>query len=433
MLRIMQSAFCYRRISGILLSLSSALLLSAASATSAGAQSYTFINVADKTQEFFSFSPPQLSNNGTLLFSAGLDTAITGIFTKVPGDSTTTIATLGTEFLQFGGSFASINASGVVAFQGNNQLLNPSQGIYSGTGGPLTPVAQNSVVYPPSNLEFSEFGTGGVEAINDAGIIAFYAIRHASAGGGSGIFTRSSTGIGPITTVADSTSGAFQEISTNIAINGGGSVAFRSLTSAAGRGIFVVAPGGAITTIADDSDGFIGIAEGPSINDDGAVVFLASPFLAVQAVVTGSGGALTTVADTNGAYQSFQFGFSINNSGTVVFDAILDDTRRGIFTGPDPVADKVILVGDTLFGETVTSLQFYDGLNDNGDIAFLYGLDNGVDGVALAVVPEPATSVGLLVAAGAVSLLGRRRNSCGRSVTAARDAWAGALSSRPPG
>jgi hypothetical protein len=93
----------------------------------------------------------------------------------------------------------------------------------------------------------------------------------------------------------------FQEISTNISINAGGSVAFRSLTAAAGRGIFVVAPSGAITTIADDSDGLSGIEEGPSINDDGAVVFLASPSVGVQAVIMGSGGALATIADTNGA------------------------------------------------------------------------------------------------------------------------------------
>jgi hypothetical protein len=79
----------------------------------------------------------------------------------------------------------------------------------------------------------------------------------------------------------------------------------------------------------------------------------------------------------------------INNIGDVAFLAQLAPSTFGILTGPDPVADKVIRDGDTLFGSTVTDLFFntgpeFDGPNDAGQIAFRYSLANGRSGIALA-------------------------------------------------
>ena len=55
------------------------------------------------------------------------------------------------------------------------------------------------------------------------------------------------------------------------------------------------------------------------------------------------------------------------------------------------------------------------GLNDGGQVAFFYGLDNGVSGLAVATpVPEPM-SLGL-AAVGGLTLLRRRR---GRTYTRA--------------
>ncbi|MEX2168639.1 MAG: choice-of-anchor tandem repeat NxxGxxAF-containing protein [Pirellulales bacterium] len=391
-----------RRTIGALAALGLALLLTGP----AGAQRYTFTNVTDSSQEFEGrFSAPQINAGGTLVISARLDTGPIGIFTKAAGGPTTTIASDATGgFGGFGGSAGLINASGTVAFQGNKPFESPSQGIYTGAGGALTFIAGNEIGSP-----FSEFSSGGIEAINDAGTVAFYARRRASAGGGEGIFTRS--GAGPITTVADSTSGVFSGLSSQPAINAGGSVAFSGDGTAPGvlAGIFVVAPGGGVTTIVDASDGFTGPGT-TSLNNSGTVAFVARNG-SVQGIFTGNGGALTTVADESDGFRQFLSTPAINNNGLVVFDALLEDNRRGIFTGPDPVADKVILAGETLFGGTVIDTQFRNGLNDNGDIAFKYSLDNGVEGlaVAVAVVPEPA-GFGLLVAAGICCLLRRRRN-----------------------
>lgn len=49
-----------------------------------------------------------------------------------------------------------------------------------------------------------------------------------------------------------------------------------------------------------------------------------------------------------------------------------DGTTTGVFVGPDPAADRVIAVGDSLDGETVTGLRFCEeGLNNSGQLTFI--------------------------------------------------------------
>ena len=66
-------------------------------------------------------------------------------------------------------------------------------------------------------------------------------------------------------------------------------------------------------------------------------------------------GPLTTIADASGAYCVLG-NPSTNNRGTVAFVAILDTGDSGVFTGPNPVADKVIGTGDFLAGAMVTEV-----------------------------------------------------------------------------
>lgn len=93
----------------------------------------------------------------------------------------------------------------------------------------------------------------------------------------------------------------------------------------------------------------------------------------------------------------------INNDGMVTFWARRKDGRQGIFIGPDPLADALLLEGDPLFGSTVSFVGF-SNLNDRGDVAFTYRLSNGASGIAVAkLVPEPTnlclTGVALVLAA----------------------------------
>jgi len=87
--------------------------------------------------------------------------------------------------------------------------------------------------------------------------------------------------------------------------------------------------------------------------------------------------------DTTGAYgQIFGGGqVSINNRGEIVFGASLKAGGRGLFNGPDPVADKIIAIGDELLGSGVVGLpqNFMNprGLNNAGQILFSANLADG--------------------------------------------------------
>jgi hypothetical protein len=77
---------------------------------------------------------------------------------------------------------------------------------------------------------------------------------------------------------------------------------------------------------------------------------------------------------------------SINAAGTVACKGSLPSGPWAVLAGTAPVVDKVIAVGDSLFGSTVIGLgePGNNGLNNNGQIVFTYSLDNGVEGVAIA-------------------------------------------------
>jgi hypothetical protein len=75
-------------------------------------------------------------------------------------------------------------------------------------------------------------------------------------------------------------------------------------------------------------------------------------------IFTGDGGpTITTIADNSGAFEEFERLF-MNSSGMVAFQALLDPGLvRGVYTGPDPVRDAVIAVGEQLDNLTVVNLS----------------------------------------------------------------------------
>jgi hypothetical protein len=90
---------------------------------------------------------------------------------------------------------------------------------------------------------------------------------------------------------------------------------------------------------------------------------------------------MTTIADSSGLFSGF-WSPALNDEGTVAFSASLDTGEIGIFTGPDPIANKVIATGDTLFGSTVTSLQFFNqGLNNLNQLTFSAAFADGGSGI----------------------------------------------------
>ena len=95
--------------------------------------------------------------------------------------------------------------------------------------------------------------------------------------------------------------------------------------------------------------------------DDGTQgVFTANSFAAPSAF-----------ADSTGQFDSFSRA-AINNNGFIVFEADLDlEGGSGLYTGPDPQNDKVIEIGDDIFGRELLTLRFDpEGLNDGESISF---------------------------------------------------------------
>jgi hypothetical protein len=130
-----------------------------------------------------------------------------------------------------------------------------------------------------------------------------------------------------------------------------------------------------------------------------------------RAIFTGSDPVGDRLIDTNGPAKDL-LDVALNELGTIVFQATLDDGRSGLFSGPDLLADKIIATGDTLFGSTVTEVAFDRGLNDSNQVAFSYALANGSRGIAMATVPEPAGVAS--IALGAAWGLKRRRRRASR-------------------
>ncbi len=172
-------------------------------------------------------------------------------------------------------------------------------------------------------------------------------------------------------------------------INDGGTVAFRFHERVFQEGVgsvtlkyIMMSTGTTPTPVADSSGSYSGFGD-PSLNDGGQLAF--QGFLDAggsEILRSDDGTTLTSIADTGGPF-SFLYAVSLNDSGQVAFHASLDAGGIGIFTGPDPIADKVIAVGDPLATSTVTQIINFgrEGLNAAGQVAFIARLADGTEGV----------------------------------------------------
>jgi hypothetical protein len=60
----------------------------------------------------------------------------------------------------------------------------------------------------------------------------------------------------------------------------------------------------------------------------------------------------------------------INNNGLLVFFATPVERSLGVFCGKDPLADRIVAIGDPLFGSTVADFALNPvSLNDLGQLA----------------------------------------------------------------
>jgi hypothetical protein len=330
---------------------------------------YTFTLVADGgvLGATFGTSAPAINDVGTLAIVASLNNPPFQAILTGNGGPLTTIVTPPTGLTN---QQALINSSGTVAFS----IFGSS--ILTGNGGPLTLIYSRPI----------QGGTIALGGFNDAGTVGF---ADQDPTGHPAVLT--GTG-GPVTTLYNTTSGPFSVL-LEPDINNAGTVAFRADLLSGGAGIFR-GDGGPLTTIADTNGPFSNFSFGtPAINIEGTVAFTGFLKTGGEAIAVGSGGPLTIIADTSGPFRIIGIGSeAINDSGTVAFGADLAAGGIGIFTGPDPIADKVITAGDPLFGSTVTGLNFGRGLNNAGQLAFSANLADGRQvEVRANPIPEPST------------------------------------------
>ena len=370
---------------------------------SGSAEAFTFVEIASTTtSDFTGFSNTYAINDlGVVSFAAELE----GQMGIVGGDGGA-VSTMVDPSEGFGGiSFMDINSAGTVVFNDSATL-----GIYIADGGMITPVITEA-----SALGQIGFTVGGSEpfaapVINEAGTVAFIAANDALVPPREGLYLANGGVITPI--IEDTNLDIFR-----FGLNNNGEVAFAGIENVPvltddSDGI-LVGDGSGVPIVLPDPLGF-GTIEGPTFNDNGTVafdvLFVDDMGMAHQGIFTQNGEQLDLIVDDSGEFDGF-LRPAINNSDDLVFFAGLDAASPALFVGPDPVADRVIGIGDMLFGSAITSLSFTQqtGLNNQGQFAFFAEFADGSSGIFRVdpdepnpqPVPEPMSGWGLLAIAAA--------------------------------
>ncbi len=334
-------------------------------ASGAAHAEYRFTRIADETSVLGFDGPAAINDAGRVTFDA--DTVSGPAVFVGSGGPLSTVADTSDGFRFFG--FSSIDGRGRVSFFAFRN--DGSGGFYSGAHGETTFIDDSGPI----------FGFGGDCHSSRSG--AFTTVHAFLKNGGQSIFAGRDAAM---TTIAD-TSGDFSGFDTDPTVNAHGQVAFQGNLRSGGTGIFV-SNGGTLTTIADTSGIFAEFTGASSINNRGEVAFGAilksedGGFFRPDGIFVGSGGQVRTVVDSSGPFFNllpFRLGNpAINDNGQVAFSGVLDNFQMGLFVGPDPVADRVILIGDPLDGSSVISLNvFRDYFNNAGQLVFKALLADG--------------------------------------------------------
>jgi hypothetical protein len=299
-----------------------------------------------------------INSAGVVAFRAAENSVVSGVYYGA-GGSITQVADddVGSPYVGFHGT-PSINASNQVAFKASVDPM--TTGIFRGDGGPVTTI----VTTGPGSFG----GLGEKPAINSSGNVAFLTSP-------TGVYVGTGGPLVPLYAYGDLKG---VEPVSDPAFNDLGQVAFQG-TALGVHGIHR-GSGGPVTTVMDLDSGFFTGAGDASMNGLSSSVAWRSYTATGEGIFRSTGGAPMTVADNLGPYSGFALSGDPSVSvAAVAFHATLDDGGHGLFTGPDPVADKVIQTGDPLLGSTVVSLQplARTSMNDLGQIGFVANLASG--------------------------------------------------------
>jgi hypothetical protein len=355
---------------------------------SACAANYTFTNLVDNSGQFSDFGALAINDSGVVAFEGSLTNGVEGIY-RTDGTTPVTIVDTATgQFSFHAGSFSlqsrpAIDDDGMVAFFIYQMLgpFNAAPGVWTGQGGPTAVVAEAGATNGPFSSVYSN------PSIRN-GVVSFFAQLTNAAGGPNGpngVFTVAASG-GSFNSIAQSggkflPGAPFGETS----INAGGQVAFYGNLADGTSGIFVGPDGATTMAQTGPQSQFSSLDIYPKISDSGAVVFYGTLTNQTSGIFTSSTGTVTQITVAGGGQSEDEYP-SINAAGTVACYGTLSSGERAILAGTGPVIDQVIAEGDSLFGSTVIGLREpgSNGLNNHGQIVFVYVLDNGVEGIAVA-------------------------------------------------
>jgi len=355
-----------------------ALLAAAAAgflpADKARASAYRFNNIADTSGPFSVVATPQaINNDGVVVFQADLDSGPRGLFTS-NGDSFTTIADTTGQISNFG--WHDLNNDGTVAFEAF--LRNGEDGVFVGDGGPVT------MLYDTASRPLESLGNSRV-TINDGGGVAFSALRQNPVTFETETVIFSTDGES-LRVVADE-NGPYDSVWWPV-INNGGDVAFYAELEAGGRAVLKESDGG-ITTLYELPSDIYSVHLPFPFNNNGVLGLVIGRADSLKdMLVTTDGGPIDVIAERTESFICCSH-VGLNDDGQVAFVSAwetLGKQRLGVFTGSDPINDRVILEGDSLFGSTVTYADQFavTPINNHGQVTFHYHLENGVEGIAVA-------------------------------------------------
>jgi len=334
-------------------------------------QPYTFVKIADNSDALASMTNPALNNSGTVVFLAYPRGGGSAILMGDGGDLTTVADNA--SFPDF--NAPSLNESGIVAFSVREANSGRGLAIYAGRPGNLVRLA-DLADGPYADLN-------SLVKINNRGYAVFWGQL---AAGGERIAGRSVTG-GSIETIVQ-TNAVFGGFDQAPSVNNSGTVAFTATLQSGIRGVFTIRRN-TLTTIVDSSGAFHVFSGAVNINERGSVAFHALLVAGPGGIFTGTQkSVLQPVVDDTTTFTSLRTGIGFSNDAAVVFQASPIGAGSGLFTGPDPENDAVVRAGDVIDSRVVTGVQFFQGLNDHGQVAFVAFFQDGYSAVYRAD-PQP--------------------------------------------
>jgi hypothetical protein len=193
---------------------------------------------------------------------------------------------------------------------------------------------------------FSAIGPAG-PTINEAGAVAFRAERP---GGTTGVYLYEPTG--EVRTLAES-GDAWAGFHGLPVVTEDGAVVFRADLTDGRAGIYASARG-ELEAVVVTGDRFEALGRFPAVDARGTIVFAATETSGRDVVATVDGDAVTIV-DEQGAFGSFRGALPLGADGVVLLATPLGGSL-GLFSGPDPVRDRIVAIGDPLLGSVVSDL-----------------------------------------------------------------------------